>query len=77
MGLVGLTKTCAIEGGKNNILCNVIVPMAASRLTEDVFLPGNLIVKFEYGYYKTVKVYAPPICCQNKALSKVKSSLFD
>jgi len=41
MGLVGLTKTCAIEGGKNNIFSNVIVPMAASRLTEDIFMPGK------------------------------------
>jgi len=30
----------AIEGRKNNINCNVIVPTAASRLTEDILPPG-------------------------------------
>lgn len=39
MGLVGLASTIAIEGRKNNINCNVIVPTAASRLTEDILPP--------------------------------------
>lgn len=39
MGLVGLCNTIAIEGQKNNIFCNVIVPTAASRLTEDILPP--------------------------------------
>lgn len=39
MGLVGLANTVAIEGRKNNIHCNVIVPTAASRLTEDILPP--------------------------------------
>lgn len=41
MGLVGLCNTMAIEGQKYNINCNVIVPTAASRLTEDIMPPGN------------------------------------
>lgn len=40
MGLVGLANTLAIEGRKNNIYTNVIVPTAASRLTEDILPPG-------------------------------------
>ncbi|XP_076633275.1 peroxisomal multifunctional enzyme type 2 [Colletes latitarsis] len=39
MGLVGLTNTLAIEGRKRNIHTNVIIPTAASRLTEDIIPP--------------------------------------
>jgi NAD(P)-dependent dehydrogenase (short-subunit alcohol dehydrogenase family) len=37
LGLVGLTKTLAIEGAKNNIKVNNIAPVAATRMTEDIF----------------------------------------
>ncbi|MEQ1509089.1 MAG: SDR family NAD(P)-dependent oxidoreductase [Sphingopyxis sp.] len=37
LGLVGLTKTLAIEGAKNNIRVNNIAPVAATRMTEDIF----------------------------------------
>lgn len=40
MGVVGLANTLAIEGAKKNIFTNVIVPTAASRLTEDILPPG-------------------------------------
>lgn len=36
MALIGLANTLAIEGQKNDIHCNVIVPTAASRLTQDI-----------------------------------------
>ncbi|XP_054012108.1 peroxisomal multifunctional enzyme type 2 [Hylaeus anthracinus] len=42
MGLVGLANTLAIEGRKRNIHTNVIIPTAASRLTEDIMPPDLL-----------------------------------
>ena len=36
MGVVGLSRTLAIEGAKNDIKVNVVVPWAASRMTRGV-----------------------------------------
>ncbi|GAB3653456.1 SDR family NAD(P)-dependent oxidoreductase [Actinocorallia lasiicapitis] len=44
MGLVGLTKTLSIEGAKNNIKVNAIAPIAATRMTEELF-PADLLAK--------------------------------
>lgn len=40
--MVGFTETLAKEGHKYNILCNVIAPIAASRMTETVMPPEVL-----------------------------------
>jgi len=48
MGLIGLSNTLAIEGSKNNIHCNVLIPTAASRLTEDILPPGEELDQFCY-----------------------------
>ena len=40
MALVGLMNTLKIEGQKYNIKANTIAPLAASRLTEDIFPPA-------------------------------------
>jgi NAD(P)-dependent dehydrogenase (short-subunit alcohol dehydrogenase family) len=39
MGLVGLAHVLAIEGAKNNIKCNVIAPIAKTRMTEQLLGP--------------------------------------
>jgi NAD(P)-dependent dehydrogenase (short-subunit alcohol dehydrogenase family) len=39
MGLVGLTRVLAVEGGKNNIKANAIAPVAKTRMTEDILGP--------------------------------------
>ena len=65
LGLVGLTKTCAAEGERSGILCNVIVPMAASRLTEDILPPGldDLIYKCILGKkVLLLKKFAKGLC---------------
>jgi multifunctional beta-oxidation protein len=42
LAMVGFTETLAKEGAKYNILCNVIAPIAASRMTETVMPPDML-----------------------------------
>ncbi len=41
-GIVGLTNTISKEGAKYNILCNTIAPQAWSRMTKDLYPPGNV-----------------------------------
>jgi NAD(P)-dependent dehydrogenase (short-subunit alcohol dehydrogenase family) len=36
LGLVGFTRSLAVEGAKNNIKANAIVPVAATRMTENL-----------------------------------------
>ncbi|MFI6919499.1 SDR family oxidoreductase [Nonomuraea spiralis] len=45
MGLVGLTKTLAIEGARNGIKANAIAPIAWTRMTE-ALLPAEFEEKF-------------------------------
>ena len=46
LGLVGLTKTLAIEGAKNNIKVNAISPVAGTRMTEDI-MPEAALKMFD------------------------------
>jgi NAD(P)-dependent dehydrogenase (short-subunit alcohol dehydrogenase family) len=46
MGLVGLTRTLAIEGRKAGITVNVVAPLAASRMTEAI-LPPEVLAKLD------------------------------
>jgi NAD(P)-dependent dehydrogenase (short-subunit alcohol dehydrogenase family) len=46
MGLVGLMQTLKLEGQKHDIRVNAIAPVAATRMTEDIF-PPEILGKFE------------------------------
>ncbi|XP_034472898.1 peroxisomal multifunctional enzyme type 2 [Drosophila innubila] len=56
MGQVGLANTVAIEGQKNNVYCNVIIPTAASRMTEGI-LPDILFNELKPSLIAPVVVY--------------------
>ncbi len=56
MGLIGLTNVLKIEGEKYNVKTNVIVPVAASRLTEDV-LPPEFFEKMKPDFVTSAVLY--------------------
>jgi multifunctional beta-oxidation protein len=54
--LIPLTKTVAIEGDKYNIKCNVICPIAASRLTEGI-IPEDFMEAMKPDYVAPLVLY--------------------
>eukprot|EP00461_Guttulinopsis_vulgaris_P003014 UN03015 len=55
-GVLGLTRTLAIEGKKNNIIVNAIIPFAASAMTKSAF-PPEMLEKFDSSYIAPSVVY--------------------
>jgi NAD(P)-dependent dehydrogenase (short-subunit alcohol dehydrogenase family) len=62
MGIVGFTRTLAIEGARKNIKANVIAPAAASRLTEDT-LPPDLFARLQPEYVAGLVGYLASEAC--------------
>ena len=42
MGVVGFMNTIRIEGQKNNIKVNSLIPVAATRMTENLGMPEDV-----------------------------------
>ena len=62
MGLVGLANVLAVEGAKYNIKANVIAPVAATRMTEDIL--GPLLDQLGPEYITPVAVYLAHESCE-------------
>jgi NAD(P)-dependent dehydrogenase (short-subunit alcohol dehydrogenase family) len=62
LGLVGLTRTLAIEGAKYGITSHAIAPVAASRMTEDI-MPPQLLEKLEPQYVSPLVAYLASESC--------------
>jgi len=67
MGLVGLANVLKIEGAKYNIKTNVLVPMAASRMTEDV-LPPQLFEKMKPDFVTPAVLYMCSEKCKDSGM---------
>ncbi|XP_067642418.1 peroxisomal multifunctional enzyme type 2-like [Eurosta solidaginis] len=72
LGLAGLANSIAIEGKKNNIHCNVIIPTAASRMTKGL-MPDILFNELKPHLIAPVVVYLCHESCEDNG-SFIESS---
>ncbi|WP_370328294.1 SDR family oxidoreductase [Euzebya sp.] len=64
MGLVGFTQTIAHEGAKYGIRANVIAPLAASRMTEEI-MPAELLAAVDPTYVSPLVAYLASEACED------------
>ena len=63
-GVVGLTNVLKLEGAKYNIKTNILAPIAATRMTEDI-MPPPLLEKLKPEFVTPVVVYICSEQCQD------------
>lgn len=56
MGVVGFTKTLALEGAKNGIKVNCIAPVAGTAMTETV-MPNEALEKLKPEYVSALVTF--------------------
>jgi NAD(P)-dependent dehydrogenase (short-subunit alcohol dehydrogenase family) len=62
LGLVGFTRTLALEGQKYGITAHAIAPAAASRMTEDI-MPPQLLERLDPAYVSPLVAYLASEAC--------------
>jgi NAD(P)-dependent dehydrogenase (short-subunit alcohol dehydrogenase family) len=67
MGVVGLANVLKLEGAKYNIKTNVIVPIAGTRLTEDV-VPPEIFKRMKVDFVTPAVLYMCSEQCQDSGL---------
>ncbi len=67
MGVVGLANVLKLEGAKYNIKTNVLAPVAATRLTEDI-LPPEVFKKMKVEFVTPVVLYMCSELCEDSGV---------
>ena len=67
MGLVGFMNTLKLEGEKHNVRVNTVAPVAATRLTEDIF-PPDLLAKLQPEYVAPLVTYLCSEGCEENGM---------
>lgn len=76
LGVVGLTNTLAQEGARYGITANAIVPVAATRMTEDV-LPADQLQRLDPSYVSPAVVHlASDECNENGSIILAGGGLY-
>ena len=67
MGVVGLANVLKLEGAKHNVKTNVIVPIAGTRLTEDI-VPPEIFKRMRLEFVTPAVLYMCSEQCQDSGV---------